>query len=111
MLSLYARSAGSKGVCVSPSEPETPDVSAAAFADLGHAMRNPLTIIRVRTRMLQRAVHRDATLTEAHRTLFLRDLASIDTAVSVLVEVLDGLDQDHINAARAPSEVPSPDSR
>lgn len=77
---------------MSPSASETPGSFAEARADLNHATRNPLTIISVRSQLLQRAVHQDETLTAAQRTLFLRDLAAINAAVSALVAALDGLD-------------------
>ena len=59
---------------------------------LRHDLRSPLTTIRGRAYLLARAVRRTPSLTEDERARMLTGVAEIETAVAVLVSVIEGID-------------------
>jgi signal transduction histidine kinase len=60
---------------------------------LRHNLRTPLTTIRARAYLLGRAVRRAPSLTEEERTRMLAGVAAIETAVTAMVTVIEGLDE------------------
>jgi signal transduction histidine kinase len=62
-----------------------------AIDQLRHDLRTPLTTIRGRAYLLARAVQRASMLTEEERTRMLAGVAAIDTEVSVMVTVIEGI--------------------
>jgi signal transduction histidine kinase len=61
---------------------------------LRHDLRSPLTTIRGRAYLLARAVRRAPSLTEDERTRMLAGVAAIETAVAMMVMVIEGIDGD-----------------
>jgi hypothetical protein len=61
---------------------------------LRHDLRSPLTTIRGRAYLLARAVRRAPSLTEDERTRMLAGVAAIETAVAMMVIVIEGIDGD-----------------
>ena len=61
---------------------------------LRHDLKSPLTTIRGRAYLLARAVRRAPSLTEEERTRMLAGVAAIETAVTAMVVVIDGMDGD-----------------
>lgn len=66
---------------------------------LRHDLRSPLTAIRGRAYLLARAVQRAPSLTEDERTRMLAGVAAIETAVTIMVTVIEGIDGDHATGA------------
>ena len=73
---------------------ERPLDSADLLDRLCHDLRSPLTTIRGRAFLLARAVRRAPSLTEEERTGMLAGVAAIDTAVTAMVTVIDGIGGD-----------------
>ena len=67
---------------------------------LRHDLRSPLTTIQGRAYLLARAVRRAPSLAEDERTRMLAGVAAIETAVTAMVTVIEGID----------GERPAPDS-
>jgi signal transduction histidine kinase len=61
---------------------------------LRHDLRSPLTTIRGRAYLLARAVRRAPSLSEDERTRMLAGVAAIETAVAMMVMVIEGIDGD-----------------
>jgi signal transduction histidine kinase len=61
---------------------------------LRHDLRSPLTTIRGRAYLLARAVRRAPSLTEDERARMLAGVAAIETAVAIMVTVIEGIDDD-----------------
>jgi len=61
---------------------------------LRHDLRSPLTTIRGRAYLLARAVRRAPSLTEDERARMLAGVAAIETAVAIMVMVIEGIDDD-----------------
>jgi signal transduction histidine kinase len=61
---------------------------------LRHDLRTPLTTIRGRAYLLARAIRRAPSLTDEERTRMLAGVAAIETAVTTMAAVIDGLDAD-----------------
>ena len=61
---------------------------------LRHDLRSPLTTIRGRAYLLARAVRRAPSLTEDERARMLAGVAAIETAVAIMVTVIEGIDGD-----------------
>jgi len=59
---------------------------------LRHDLRSPLTTIRGRAYLLARAVRRAPSLTEDERARMLAGVAAIETAVAIMVTVIEGID-------------------
>ena len=62
---------------------------------LRHELRSPLTTIRGRAYLLARAVNRAPSLTDDERSRMLAGVAAIETAVTTMVTVIEGIDGDH----------------
>ena len=62
---------------------------------LRHDLRSPLTTIRGRAYLLARAVNRAPSLTDDERTRMLAGVTAIETAVTTMVAVIEGIDGDH----------------
>lgn len=72
---------------------------------LRHDLRSPLTTIRGRAYLLARAVRRAPSLTEDERSRMLAGVEAIETAVAVMVTVIEGIDGD----PPAPDSTPARD--
>jgi len=66
---------------------------------LRHDLRSPLTTIRGRAYLLARAVRRAPSLTEDERARMLAGVAAIETAVAIMVTVIEGIDDDRATGA------------
>ena len=58
---------------------------------LRHDLKSPLTTIRGRAYLMARAVRRAPSLTDEERMRMLDGVAAIETAVAVMVDVMDAL--------------------
>ena len=58
---------------------------------LRHDLKSPLTTIRGRAYLMARAVRRAPSLTDEERMRMLDGVAAIETAVAVMVDVIDAL--------------------
>lgn len=67
----------------------------AGFAQMCHDLNNPLTVIRGRAQLVERAILRSTTLPEAERAHILHSLAAIEAAVLGIVEMIDDTDPSH----------------
>ena len=73
------------------------DDAADARADrarLRHDVLTPLTAIRARAQMVDRAARRSATLADGEREAMLANLAAVEAGVAAILLVVDGMGGD-----------------
>ncbi len=84
---------------MAPADDAPPADPDASLDRLRHDVLTPLTVIRGRAYLLERAVRRSPTLADEERERMLAGLAAIEAAVAAVVAVLDEAVGD--DAARA----------
>src|SRR5688500_3228116 len=81
--------------CSMPAADKAPDGFVYdALHQLRHDLKSPLTTIRGRAYLLARAGRRAPSLTEDERLRMLDGVAEIETAVAVMVAVIEAFDRD-----------------